>query len=136
MSTRKFLFAALGAAVTVMCVSCSGSVQDNAAKTTEQAVNYMVSGEADKACALFAFGGVPVEKDSQEHATCVYGVAMDKEAFAPYLDKKLKVNSATIDGDAATVGPEDVNDEFKPLFEQAEVDLVRIDGNWYIDSQG
>lgn len=134
MSTKKLLFAAVGTAVALMCVSCSGNVQDNAAKTTEQAVNYLVSGEADKACALFAFDGVPTEKDSQEHATCVYGLAMSKEEFAPYAGKKLKVESATVDGDSATVGPDDVNEDFKPLFEEDEIDLIQIDGKWYIDS--
>lgn len=133
MSVKKAVTSALASLLVLTSAACSNP-QGNPAKTAQEVVQLMVDGEFDKACDHFASDDGPLLRDSEFHAACVYIFTKDNSDLAAYKGKKLTVSSASVDGDTAEVGPDDVNEEFRPLFEQSSIELIKIDDKWYVDA--
>ncbi|HCM95101.1 MAG TPA: hypothetical protein DIT09_10820 [Glutamicibacter sp.] len=78
-------------------------------------MNFIIDGIPEAACDLIATSDGPIVRDTQEHAMCVYYMSSMKPMAEPYQDKKLGIDSATIDEDTAEVTDDLVNEEFKRI---------------------
>lgn len=142
MKTRTRAVAALAAALIAapgLAACGGGGDSDEAAATMETFFHSLGDKDADAACKKLTTndGKKPLESDDKSFQECVkiftmaMGSAKDKE-----LDqlKNLSVKEAKVDGDTATIEPDQVeglpDDMNNGSDEPAE--LVKIDGSWYL----
>lgn len=128
---RRILAAA--ASALVLIGSCSGP-SDNPTTSAERFMHALAAGDIDHACRLVATDEQPVSEDhdwEQCQSFLHLALASAGDEVAKYA--QAKVTSAGLDGDAAHVANDDIAGVLDPDF---ELDLIRIDGRWYVDDIG
>ena len=132
--------AALAAVLLAATAGCSSTpdVAPGSASPTEAVAAFMHAlGEknADAACSQVSTGGQPLTNAGYDQ--CKEGL---KKVLADLDDpgeiaklKSATVTGATVTGDRATVSKAQITNV--PDGYQNDIDLVRINGRWYIDSK-
>ncbi|GAA1874858.1 hypothetical protein [Lapillicoccus jejuensis] len=91
--------------------------------------------DADGACAVVSTNGRPLEGVALEQCTLgfqkVLGSLSDQQDIAAL--KNAVVSGASVNGNRATVRQSQITD--LPEGFATDIDLVQIDGRWYIDSK-
>ena len=132
--------AALAAVLLAATAGCSSTpdVAPGSASPTEAVAAFMLAlGEknADAACSQVSTGGQPLTNTAYEQ--CKEGLEkvladLDDPGEIAKL-KSATVTGATVTGDKATVSKAQITNV--PDGYQNDIDLVRINGRWYIDSK-
>ncbi|WP_137122774.1 DUF4878 domain-containing protein [Segeticoccus rhizosphaerae] len=133
--------AALLVAVPTLSACGGGDDGSEAAGVIESYFHAVGDKDSEAACKLQTTedGSKPLKSDDTKFQECVKGMTMlMDQAKKEDLDtfKGIAVKEATVDGDKATVSP----DQVEGLPEDAKggddkpVSLVKIDDAWYIDS--
>ncbi|MEO8830406.1 hypothetical protein [Lapillicoccus sp.] len=134
--------AALGAAalLVVGMAACSGgdtTAQGSSSPTTtvEAFMHALGNQDASAACSQVSTGGKALVGDA--FAQCKVGLESVLGDITDPADltrlKTAKVTGAQIDGDKATVTKSQISNV--PSGYENDIDLVRLDGTWYIDSK-
>jgi len=116
-----------------LTAACSGS--PGPAATVETFMHAMGEKDPDTACGVVSTGGKPLAGELL--AQCKVGLQkvlaeVKGDEFAAL--RQATVTGASVNGDKATVRPEQIT-RVPPGYENT-IDLVRIEGRWYIDSTG
>lgn len=128
---RRLVIAA--ASALVLIGGCSGP-SDNPTRSAERFMHALAAGDIDQACRLVSTDGQPVTKDhdwEQCQSFLHLALATSGNEVAKY--SQAEVTSADLDGDSAHVANDDIAGVLDPDF---ELDLIRIDGRWYVDDLG
>lgn len=120
-------------AMAAAAASCSSG--PGPAATVETFMHAMGDKNPDAACGVVSTGGRPLQGDLL--AQCRVGLQkvlaeVRSEEFAAL--RQAKVTGASVNGDKATVRPDQITQV--PAGYANTIELVRIDGRWYIDPTG
>lgn len=124
--------ATVAVAATVTMTGCFGPPAPN--KLAEDWYHFVGKGDWSSACERMATNGVPLKKGSPEHSQCVLMYSAASMKYAKPEDMKnltrIKVTGAKVKGDRAEISREDLQGVLDP--QPSSLDLVRIDGRWYV----
>jgi limonene-1,2-epoxide hydrolase len=128
------------AALTLVLAGCTRApdVAVGSASPAEAVATFMHAlgqKNADAACSQVSTGGRPLTNAGYDQ--CKEGLqkvlaALDDPAEIAKL-KSATVSGATVNGDKATVTKEQISNV--PAGYENDIDLVKINGRWYIDSK-
>ena len=128
------------AALTLVLAGCTRApdVAVGSASPAEAVATFMHAlgqKNADAACSQVSTGGQPLTNAGYDQ--CKEGLqkvlaALDDPAEIAKL-KSATVSGATVNGDKATVTKEQISNV--PAGYENDIDLVKINGRWYIDSK-
>jgi hypothetical protein len=128
------------AALTLVLAGCTRApdVAAGSASPAEAVAAFMHAlgaKNADAACSQVSTGGKPLSNAGYDQ--CKEGLqkvlaALDDPAEIAKL-KSATVSGATVNGDKATVTKEQISNV--PAGYENDIDLVKINGRWYIDSK-
>ena len=131
---------AVVALVTVALVGCSRGpdIAAGSASPAEAVATFMHAlgdKNSDAACSQVSTGGQPLTNAGYDQ--CKEGLEkvladLDDPAEVAKL-KAATVTGATVNGDKATVAKEEITNV--PAGYENDIDLVKINGRWYIDSK-
>jgi hypothetical protein len=131
---------ALGVGTMMVLSACSSSptTATGSAGPTETVANFMHAlgnKDAEAACAQVSTGGSPLDgaglNQCKEGLDKVLAALNDPTEIAKL--KSATVTGASVSGDKATVDKAQITNV--PEGYQNDIDLVRINGRWYIDSK-
>lgn len=136
----KKMLALAGAGILALSLSgCGGGGSDEsaAASTAEKVFNAMLSADTDAYCnSTIPRDGEPRDDGGDAFDECVTRWGPLLAEFPAQMKalgiESVKVTGATVDGNKASVGSEDLEGNFdkKALTEDA-MELIKVDGKWY-----
>ena len=125
----------LAAGVAVFALAdCAGGAANNPTTSAERFLHALAAADTDKACRLIASDEQPVTEDHDwDQCQSYVHLALASAGDEAGKYAKAEVRSADLDGDTAHVDNEDVAGVLDP---DITLNLVRIDGRWYISDLG